>query len=280
MRRYREGWPARASSGVSFHTTRKVQFRYREAGAGPTIVFTADPPMTLENYDELLHVFTPHYRVIVLELPAMGFSAAANDFTFGFRETNDELAAFLANVAGSDAIFAFSCVAGLGAVDIAVRHPHLCSKLVLMQTGDVAAFAAWKARRDPKRVLARPFLGQFAMKRLAAQRMPDWYALSVGKRELIPSLCACAANSFRHGAQWSLASAYQCYMDDSIVLSPPAQKILSIWGGADKSHPADNRHTIARLAPRAVCQSFEDLGHTPELEDPKRVLDAIASWVR
>ena len=280
MRAFKAGWPASASPGVGFYKTPKVQFRYREAGAGQTIVFTADPPMTLETYAPLVDVFAKHYRVIVVELPAMGFSAASESFSFGFRETNDELAAFLRAVAGEGAVFAFSCVAGLAAIDIATRFPSLCARLALIQTGDVAAFALWKARRDPKRILAKPILGQMVMKRLAAKRMPDWYALSVGKRDMIPAFCRCAAHSFEQGAQWSLASAYQCYMQDDLVLPAPSQPVLSLWGEADRSHPPENTHTIRRLVPAARTVSFADLGHTPELEAPERVLEAILAFDR
>lgn len=278
MRVFKEGWPASASSGVSFYTTPKVQFRYREAGAGDAIVFTADPPMTLEAYDPLIEAFSRNFRVIIVELPAMGFSAVSEDFGFGFRETNDELALFLSAVAGERATFAFSCVAGLAGVDIAVRNPELCSSLALIQTGDMAAFALWKAGRDPRRFLARPVIGQLVMKRLAHKRMPDWYSLSVGCREMIPLFCQCAARSFEHGAQWSLASAYQRYMDEHIVLTAPSQPLLSIWGEADRSHPSDNRHAIQRLVTSASCVSFSDLGHTPELEAPERVLEAILAF--
>lgn len=280
MRRFRQGWPSAASPGVRFQKTAKVQFRYREAGAGKTIVFTADPPMTLETYSALIDIFAQRFRVIVVELPAMGFSAASESFGFGFRETNDELAAFLRAAAGERAIFAFSCVAGLAAIDIAVRFPELCSHLALIQTGDVAAFALWKSRRDPKRILAKPILGQLVMKRLAPKRMPDWYALSVGKRDMIPLFCQCAAHSFKHGAQWSLASAYQCYMDERVVLAAPSQPVLSIWGEADRSHPPENRHTLRRLVPSAQCLSFAELGHTPELEAPARVLERVLTFVR
>jgi pimeloyl-ACP methyl ester carboxylesterase len=168
----------------------------------------------------------------------------------------------------------------LAAIDIAVRYPHLCSRLALIQTGDVAAFAVWKAGRDSKRILAKPVIGQMVMKRLAPKRMPQWYALSVGRREMIPAFCQCAEHSFAHGAQWSLASAYQCYMDARLTLTPPAQPILSMWGEADRSHPPENVHTIRRLAPAAHCVSFADLGHTPELEAPERILEAILAFTR
>ncbi len=280
MARFRKGWPAAATPGVKFHRTAKVQYRYLEAGNGQTIVFTADPPMTIEVYGPLVAAFAPHFRVIVVELPAMGFSAATGDYGFAFRETNDDLAAFLRAIAGEGSIFAFSCVASLAALDIAGRMPELASHLALMQAGGAQAFARWKAGRDPKGILARPVLGQIAMARMAPRRMPDWYRLSVGRKEQIPHFCNCAERSFAHGAMWSLASAYQIYMDVAEELPRPAQPILSIWGAADRSHPAGNAHSLAQLYEGVRTVTFDDLGHTPELEAPDHVLDAIQAFLK
>ncbi|MFN9498390.1 MAG: alpha/beta fold hydrolase [Erythrobacteraceae bacterium] len=279
MARFRTGWAATATPQVRFHRTAKVQYRYLEAGSGPTIVFTCDPPMTIEVYGPLVETFAKHFRVIVVELPAMGFSAATGAYAFGFRETNDDLAAFLRAVAGEGSIFAFSCAAGLAALDIAARMPELVSHLALMQAGGTEAFAIWKAGRDPKGILARPVLGQMVMARMAPKRMPQWYGLSVGRKEQIAHFCACAERSFKHGAMWSLASAYQIYMDTRDELPRPNQPILSIWGASDRSHPANNAHSLARLYGGVQTVTFDDLGHTPELEAPDLVLAAIRDFV-
>ncbi|MFC4292574.1 alpha/beta fold hydrolase [Sphingorhabdus arenilitoris] len=279
MAQYKNGWPAQSSPDIKFYRSPLVQYRYREQGEGPVIVFTADPPVTLELYDELLAIFSARFRLIVVELPAMGFSAADKDYTFGFRETNDDLALFLKDVAGEGAILAFSCVAGLAAVDLAVRRSKLVSKLVLMQTGDGEAFARWKTARDPKGILARPIIGQWIMKRLAPKRMPDWYRLSVGNRDKIDHFCSCAQESFDHGALWSLASAYQVYMDPSVALPAPKQPILATWGLADRSHPPVNAKSPMNFSSNVTYVAFNDLGHFAELEDTKRLFSIICTFV-
>lgn len=283
MRAFKDGWPGRNRNEIKFYQTDKVQYRYRERlclhGDGPTIVFTADPPATLEVYDELFSVFSNRFRVIAVELPAMGFSAVSNDYGFGFRETNDDLALFLRDVAGEEAVWAFSCVAGLAAIDLAVRRPELVSKIILMQTGDVAAFATWKDARDPKHILAKPLLGQLIMKRIAHKRMPDWYELSVGNKAKVEHFCTCAAESFEHGAMWSLASAYQTYMDKDIVLGRPSQPILALWGLADRSHSPENASSALNFSDNVEHVTFEDLGHFSELEDTKRIFDIIEKFV-
>ena len=280
MATFRAGWAAHTSPEIGFYRTPLTQYRYRVRGSGPTLVFSADPPMTLENYDALLDAFSPHFRVVIFELPAMGFSAVDPSYRFDFYQTNDDVARFLKDVAGEGAILAFSCVASLCAIDLACRRPELVSRLALLQAGDVAAFAAWKAGRDPKGILARPFLGQMVMKQLAPKRMPEWYRLSVGRKDMLDELVACACRSFDHGAMWSLASAYQLYMDPSIRLDKPKQPLLAFWGGADRSHPKENAEGPRRLADRVDYILYPDLGHTPELEDPERVCRDLLAWLQ
>lgn len=280
MARFRSGWAASATPQVSFHRSAKVQYRYLEAGSGPTIVFTCDPPMTIEVYGPLVEIFSRHFRVIAVELPAMGFSAASSAYGFGFRETNDDLAAFLRAVAGEGCIFAFSCAASLAALDIAERSPELASHLTLIQAGGTEAFATWKAGRDPKGILAQPFVGQLTMARIALKRVPQWYELSVGRKDQVPHFCACAERSFAHGAMWSLASAYQIYMDLQGELPRPPQPILSMWGAADRSHPPENVHSLAGLYDDVRTVTFDELGHTPELEAPEMVLATILDFLK
>jgi pimeloyl-ACP methyl ester carboxylesterase len=280
-RAFRNGWPASTSHEIAFFDTPKVQYRYRvrpaQVSDAPTIVFTADPPVTLEVYDGLLDVFAQRFRVVVVELPAMGFSATAPDYRFGFRETNDDLALFLRAVAGPHAIWAFSCVAGLAAVDLAARYRDLADRLVLLQTANVAAFQRWKAARDPKGILARPVIGQILMKRMAPRRMPAWFQLSVGKTGTIDHFCKCAEQAFAHGALWSLASAYQVYMDPGVELAPVEQPVLALWGRADRSHPDGAETSTSTFAETVHQIGFDDLGHFCELEDPERVFQVICA---
>ncbi len=279
MARFRSGWPAAASADVRFLRTANVQYRYLDAGSGPTIVFTVDPPMTIEVYGPLVQAFAKQFRVVVVELPAMGFSAASGSYGFDFRETNDDLASFIRAVCGEGSTLAFSCAASLAAIDISRRMPELALHLCLIQAGGTEAFTIWKAARDPKGILGRPFIGQLAMKRMALRRMPQWYGLSVGRKEQVEHFCSCAERSFEHGALWSLASAYQIYLSQTQELPPPPQPILSIWGAADRSHPASNAHSLARVYPGVRCVTFDHLGHTPELEDPVLVLAAITDFL-
>lgn len=277
---FRNGWPAKTRDDIAFFDTGKVQFRYRMRGRGPAIVFTADPPVTLELYDEMIDLFSERFRVIIVELPAMGFTAARMSYGFGFHETNDEVAKFVDAVAGPGAILAFSCVAGLAAVDIAARYPALVSAMTLLQVTDWEGYKAWKAGRDPKKILAKPFIGQVAMRKLAASRAPAWYDLVVGVRNKMAPFCACAAEAHEHGSQWRLASAYQRYLfDGGSPLTAPEQKTLVIWGKEDGSHTDQSIERSSNLAKAAKVVELDGIGHFPELEDTKKAYDVVTGFL-
>lgn len=284
MEAFRTGWPSKTRDDIRFFDTGKIQYRYREraaisGGSAPTIVFTADPPVTLEFYDDLLELFATRFRVVIVELPAMGFSAARGSYGFGFQETSDDVADFCEAVAGPGAILAFSCVAGLSAVDIAARRPPLAAKVALLQTTDWREFQTWKAARDPKGVLGKPFLGQMAMRKVARERAPDWFRLCVGDREKLEPFCACAQDALSHGAGWALASAYQRYLTDGASpLGKVTQPLLVIWGKLDRSHGAAAPERAKTMGENAQLVELDHVGHFPELEDTRRTFEVISAF--
>lgn len=273
-----QGWPNNSRSGITFVRTGKAQYRCRITGEGRSLVFVADPPVTIEAYDGLFAVLSEHFRCVVIEAAAMGFSAANTSFGFAFEETNDDLALVLRQIAGEGAILAFSCVGGLAAVDIAVRYPELVAGLFLLQTTDVAGFLAWKRDRDPKGLLRKPFLGQIGMKRLARDRAPRWFEFAVGRQDAIAPLCRCAEQGFAQGMQFSLASIFQRYLVENIQLGTPSQPLSVVWGARDRSHDEKSLLRVGNLAPHAEIIVREDLGHFAELENPEVIKGLLLSF--
>ncbi len=282
IEQFKSGWAAFSRPDVRFFETDRVLFRYRVVDGpvgAPTIVFSADPPVSLEQYDELLERLGKDFRVVVFELPGMGFSPGKASFRFGFRETNDQVAQFLEAIVGQNAILAFSCAAGLASLDLANRRQDLVAALILIQVTDVAGFARWKASRDPKNILGKPILGQLGMRKLARERMPAWFRLSLGREDHEPAFCSCSGTAMDQGALWSLASAYQVYLRPDISLAEINQPALAIWGEADGSHTLENRDAIRSVVPRVDIRSFEELGHFPELQDPVTIGDTVRDWI-
>ena len=281
-RAQREGWAAQTRPDIRFHRGARAQIRYRERGSGRPLVFVADPPVTLELYDELLALYAEHFRVIVFEIPGMGFSTPGARYDLRFQPANDGIADFLRAVVGVPAVLAFSCVGGFIAVDLAHRHPELVSHVVLIQTPSWPQAVRWKHSRDPSGVLSRPFIGQLVMNRLKKSRAPLWFDLALGSREAprYALFCDCTQHTVAKGAGWALASAFQHYLTDAPPPLPPiSQPTLVLWGERDRSHATTDKQSSTQLAEPVELERYADLGHFPELEDPPRVLARIRAFL-
>src|ERR1700730_2818448 len=102
--------------------------RYRMVGDGPqTVVLAADPPVVIEQYDELIQCLEENFRVIVFEIPGFGFSLPRSGFRFDFAAMNNLVADFLRRLAVGPYLLVFPCVSAYGAIDIAARFPSLVS---------------------------------------------------------------------------------------------------------------------------------------------------------
>ncbi|MEM8836528.1 MAG: alpha/beta hydrolase [Pseudomonadota bacterium] len=288
-RRFKSGWPSSSRPDIKFHKTLLAQYRYRERAPAEnpenvlTIVLLADPPVTLERYDDLLESWGKRFRIVVFESAAMGFSAPEPGYDFTFRQTNDDVASFLRAIVGEKSILAFSCVSGLGAIDIAVRYPDLVRGLFLMQTADWETMIGWKKRLDSTGLLSKPVLGQMMMKRLGVSGTPGWFKQALGRRDQMGPFCDCAAEGFSHGAQFSLASAFQRYLTGPSPLGVPDQPVRVLWGARDASHDvvsSTGAEMVRMIAPQATFEALEHVGHFPELQDPDAVLQRIARFAR
>ncbi|HYU09474.1 MAG TPA: alpha/beta hydrolase [Gemmatimonadales bacterium] len=249
-------------------------------GNGPqTLVLAADPPVVIEQYDELFQCLEKSFRVIVFEVPGFGFSMPSSGFRFDFRQLNDLVAEFLRQLGLAPYILAFPCVAAYGAVDIAKRFPELISGVVLIQAPSWTEEVKWKHGRDRQGLLSTPIIGQLALQILKRRRAPKWFDAAVGKREMLSQFVATTDDAFSHGACFCLASAFQRYLTDAPQpLSVINQPSLVIWGEADKSHRHTDKSSSKLYCPSAKNLRFKRAGHFPELEEPELFAHEVKHW--
>ena len=270
--RVTQGPGARSREDLHFMHLPRASIRYRLAGSGTrSIVFCADPPVTLELYDELIAALAPDFRVLVFELPAFGLSLPRLGLGFELQTVAGLVREFLQQLALGPYVLAFPCVPAYSALWLAGHHPELVSGLVLMQAPDWQQELAWKHGRDPKNILGRPYIGQILLRLLRRRRAELWYRLALGRQELLEHFSHTTQCAFDHGAGFSLASAFQRHLTGpEPVFGDIGQPALVVWGEADRSHRQTDRESIRRYLPQARLLRFPEVGHFPELEAPRR----------
>ena len=262
---------------IRFMDLGRCNIRYRVCGEGSrTLVLAADPPVVLELYDELIACLSPHFRIVVFEPPAFGFSLPKPGLRFEFEALTDVMREFLEGLGLGPYILAFPCVPAYSAIWLAGRRPDLVSGLVVMQAPDWHEELGWKRRRDPKGLLGRPYLGQAALRVLRRRRAGNWYKLALGRADLLAPFTRETEEAFDHGACFSLASAFQRFLvEDEPDFGTVRQPALVVWGCADSSHAETAKDSIGRYLPQARMVKLPKAGHFPELEDPQRFTEEL-----
>ncbi|MFW6027312.1 MAG: alpha/beta fold hydrolase [bacterium] len=242
-------------------------------GSGPwTVVLAADPPNVIEHHLELIELLAQDLRVICLELPGFGFSFPKKEYRFTIDDIASVLDQLLTRLDMKPYVLALSCVAGLAALKLAHDRPDLAARLVTIQTPARDEAVKWARRVDFKGVLATPYVGQIVAAAGKDRLAAGWYRAVLGETESRAYL-ARARESFRHGAVYCLASAFQALKrPETAELSRLAvtQPALCVWGAADRSHRRTDRASILRNTPGGRLVEIEGAGHFPELEEAAR----------
>ncbi len=261
--------PAAASrSDVRFMRLQHSLIRYRQVGErGPVIVFATDPPVLLEQYDELLEALAGDYRVIVFEAPGFGFSLPSLGFNFGMDRMLDSLTEFLERLAVRECTLAFPCVLGFVAIGLGHRLERIVKRVVVMQQPDWSGAQQWREGRDPKGILQTPVVGQLAMHALKKARMKQWFFAAVAEHGDPSPYVDHAHWGFDHGACFCLASGFQAFLGAAhSPVAPLNTPALAVWGMADRSHRKTIPETTLNLLPNASLVKIDKAGHFPELE--------------
>lgn len=273
-----EPWQGRAVKEMELSHS---YVRYRVEGAGErTIVFATDPPIVLEQYDELIALLKNDFQVVILELPGFGYSFPKPGMSFRFESINQMIYEFLEKLGSGPYVLAFPCITAFSAIWLANRHPELVSALVLMQAPTWQGAMAWKHGRDPRHILSTPVLGQVMLHLLKYKRVPAWLQIAVGNPQKLKPFIDTSVYALRGGACFSLASAFQDYLDgEPGFITPVRQKTLIFWGEKDGSHENTLKSDSRSLAVAPECCHLAQAGHFPELEYPQLFVEKLRSFL-
>jgi 3-oxoadipate enol-lactonase len=218
----------------------------------------------------LAEALAPTHRVMLADLPGFGGSAKAGP---ALADVADALAPALA-AAGSPAAIIANGYGSFVALTIALRHPHLVSRLVLAGTGAAfsepgrAAFRGMAAAAGAKGLAA---IADTAMRRLFA---PDFQAqhpaLLAERRERFLATDLAVFT----GACLELAA-----LDIRAEIATLTIPTLIIVGVGDEATPPPMARELAGLMPNARLIELPGCAHVPQLQDTKRFVAALAGFV-
>jgi 3-oxoadipate enol-lactonase len=239
-------------------------------GEGPALFLFHSLLSDRASFDAIAPQLSKTHRVIVPELPGFGGSKAVSG---GLAATADRMAEAVKE-AGGDAIVLGNGYGGFVALQMAIRHPDIASKLILADCG--AAFSETGREAFRNMAAASKAKGLAAITDVAMRRLfaPEFQAAH-------PDLMSDRREAFLKTDPQVLqaACAQLVELDLRPELSKVKMPVLVLVGEHDEATPPPMSHELAALLPNARLKVLAGCAHVPQLQAPEVFLDAIADFL-
>src|SRR6202012_1947049 len=207
------------------------------------------------------------------ELPGFGQSKAVSG---GLPDVADRMAEAVREAAdGEDVIVLGNGYGGFVALQMAIRHPGIASKLVLADAG--AAFSepgreAFRNMAAASKAKGLAAITDVAMRRLFA---PEFQAAH-------PELMQDRRAAFLHTDPevFQAACAALAALDLRPELAKVKVPVLVLVGEHDEATPPPMSHELAALLPNARLQVIPGCAHVPQLQSPEIFLEMIGCFLQ
>jgi 3-oxoadipate enol-lactonase len=243
-----------------------------QSGKGPPLFLFHSLLSDRASFDAIVPALSRSFRVIVPELPGFGGSQAV---TGGLAAVADRMAQMMRDAAaGEDAIVLGNGYGGFVALQMAIRHPGIATKLILADCGAAFSEAGREAFRNMAAASSAKGLAAItdvAMRRLFA---PEFQAqhpdLMQGRRE---AFLRTDPDVFRAACD-ALAK-----LDLRGEVAKVKVPVLVLVGEHDEATPPPMSHELAGLLPRARLEIIPGCAHVPQLQAPQTFLEVIGDFL-
>lgn len=236
---------------------------YLHGGAGEPLILLHGFGAEKNNFTRVARFLTPHYRVVIPDLPGFGEASKPDTMTYTIAEQVERLRQFAQGLGIKRAHLGGSSMGGFIATAWAARYPEEVATLWLLAPGGTAAAYDSELRREylktGKILLVAQTPEQHAAVRAIAMADPPFLPYSF-KRVL----------GERAAANYALHSAIFKQMNQEAPLEsfvkPLTTPALIVWGAEDRVLNPQGAEAMRRLLPNGQAIVMPGIGHLPMIE--------------
>jgi 3-oxoadipate enol-lactonase len=243
-----------------------------QIGKGPPLFLLHSLLSDRASFDAVAPKLSKSFRLIVPELPGFGRSLAVNG---SLEDIADRMAEAVRDAAlGEDTIVLGNGYGGFVALQMAIRHPAIATRLILADSGAAFSDAGRQAFRNMAAAAKASGLAAItdvAMRRLFAPEFQSAHPeLMRDRRE---AFLKTDPQVFR------AACAQLAELDLRGELAKVKMPVLVVVGEHDEATPPPMSHELAALLPDARLKIIAGCAHVPQLQSPKLFLEAISDFL-
>jgi 3-oxoadipate enol-lactonase len=243
-----------------------------QSGKGPALFLFHSLLSDRASFDAIVPKLSQSFRVIVPQLPGFGQSQAVSG---GLAGVADRMAEAVKDGAGGDeAIVLGNGYGGFVALQMAIRHPDIATRLILADCG--AAFSepgreAFRNMAAASKARGLSVITDVAMRRLFAPEFQEQHPdLMRDRRE---AFLKTDPDVFR------AACAALAELDLRPHLGQVKVPVLVLVGEQDEATPPPMSRELAAGLPQARLKIIPGCAHIPQLQSPEVFLEAIGDFL-
>jgi 3-oxoadipate enol-lactonase len=243
-----------------------------QSGKGPALFLFHSLLSDRASFDAVVPKLSQSFRVVVPELPGFGGSQAVSG---GLAAVADRMAQAVQDAAGGDeTIVLGNGYGGFVALQMAIRHPGIASKLILADCG--AAFSDDGRQAFCNMAAASKAKGLAAITDVAMRRL-----FAPGFQTKHPDLMRDRREAFLRtdSEVFQAACAALAELDLRSDLGQVKVPVLVLVGEHDEATPPPMSHELAALLPNARLKILLGCAHVPQLQSPDVFLHAIGDFL-
>jgi len=236
---------------------------YLHGGSGEPLLLIHGFGAEKNNFTRVARFLTPHYRVVIPDLPGFGEASKPDTATYTIAEQVERLRQFARGLGIERAHLGGSSMGGFIATAWAAKYPEEVASLWLLDPGGTAAAYDSELRREYEKtgkilLVARTPDEHAAVRAIAMARQPF---LPYSFKKVLSERAA--ANYALHSAifrQMNQEAPLESYVKD---LATPA---LIVWGAEDRVLSPKGAEAMRALLPNSRVVVMPGIGHLPMIE--------------
>ncbi|HEU4777919.1 MAG TPA: alpha/beta hydrolase [Telluria sp.] len=262
-------WLERRIGGLSTRTMRVDGFDmpYLEGGTGEVLLLIHGFGGDKDNFTRIARFLTPHYRVIIPDLPGFGDATRDPKASYAMADQVARIHGFIKQLGIERLHLGGNSMGGFISAQFAVPYGHMVQSLWLLDPAGTAAAHDSAMLRNYEKTGACPLL----VKRV--EDFDETIRATTHKAPFLPRFARIALGR-RGVADFALHTRIMRQMQESPLLEQTYQPMptpaLVVWGAEDEILSPAGAASFKLLFPNAQVIMMEGVGHLPMAEVPKQ----------
>lgn len=239
-------------------------FKFIEEGEGQPLILLHGLFGALSNFREVIHHFSPRYKVIIPMLPLYTMPVLST----GVKSLAHFLRDFIQYKKFDKVNLLGNSLGGHVALVFTKEHPEKVNALILTASSGLYenAFGSSFPRREDKEFIRKKVAVTFFDPRHATDELVNECFEIVNDRNRVLRILALAKSAIRHNMAKDLSN-----------MQMPA---CLIWGKNDTITPPEVAEEFHQLLPNSSLYWINECGHAPMMEHPETFNNLLDAWLK